>query len=334
MFFRRTSVNSRKPLAGPTGNRPASFRPALEGLEDRCLLSSTTYSDTLLAWGTGAGTTGRNAFYYDTQGALAGKLPGSFSSHIQYNGILGRGASAITGGTLAVRVAGWGAAAGTLQGRVAGGSIQWNAPGWGAPVTIYYAITGGTGAYAHETGTATFRGTMDRASQVLSGAWTVTLVNPSFHPPQAPPPRTPPPSWATNYTDTLQATGTGAGSAGNNTFYFDTRGTLAGKLPGTFSTRVFYTGILGNSTNAITGGTWSANITGSAGTAGTLQGRVAGGSVRWSSSGRAGAVTTTFTVTGGTGPYAGETGTGVFQGTMDWDTQALTGTLTLTLKRA
>jgi hypothetical protein len=118
--------------------------------------------------------------------------------------------------------------------------------------------------------------------------------------------------------------------SGSNAFYYDTRGTLAGRLPGTFSTRVYYTGALGSAVNPITGGTWSANLTGAAG---TLQGRVAGGSIRWTSAGHSGAVSVTFTVTGGTGAYAGETGTGTFQGTMDWATQALSGTLTVNLKR-
>ncbi len=332
-FFRRTNKNARKPLAGTTGRRPAPYRPAMENLEDRCVPSAAHYSDTLQAWGTGAGTAGRNAFYYDMQGALAGNLPGSFSAHILYNGIIGHGTNPIAGGTLAIKVPGSSAAAGTLQGRLAGGSIRWNTSGRGVATTITFTITGGTGAYAHNTGVATFRGTMDRADQTLFGTLSVVLTHPASG--GATPSASRSPSSGSgstgshSYTDTLRATGTGAGIAGGNTFYYDTRGTLAGSLPGTFSTRVYYTGILGNGTNAITGGSWSANLTGPAG---TLQGRVAGGSVRWNSTGQSAAVNVSFVVTGGTGAYAGDTGTGSFQGTMDGNTEALTGTLTVAMK--
>ncbi len=334
MFFcRRTNKHARKPLAGTTTRRPTPCRPGLENLEDRCVPSAAHYTDTLQAWGTGAGLAGTNTRYYDMQGALAGNLPGSFSAHILYNGILGRGTSPVAGGTLAVKVPGSWATAGTLQGRLAGGSIQWNTWGRGAATTITFTITGGTGAYAHDTGVATFHGTMDKADQTLSGTLSVVLTHPA-------PGGSTPSTWRApspgsgasgfhTYTDTLHATGTGAGIAGNNTFYYDTRGTLTGSLPGTFNTRVFYTGILGKGTNAITSGNWSANLTGPAG---TLEGRVAGGSIRWNSTGQSAAVNVSFAVTGGTGAYAGDTGTGSFQGTMDGITEALSGTLTVSLK--
>lgn len=327
MFFRRKSALVRKSPAGTPGRRPTSFRPAVEGLEDRCVPTTTSYSDTLQAWGTGAGVVNSTTLYYDMRGSLAGNLPGSVTSHILYNGVLGRGTDTITGGTLSASVTG--SAAGTLTGRLAGGSIVWSTTSTKGTATITITITGGTGAYAGDTGTATFRGTMDRTTQALSGTLTLALTRPTSTPP---PPVT---STSTStVTETLHATGTGAGIAGSNTFFLDTRGTLSGALVGTYSGRIYYTGALGRGTNTITSsGTWSANITGSSSTAGTLQGRITGGSIRWNTTGQSAGVTITYTITGGSGHYSGYTGTAVFQGTMDWTTQALAGTLTLTLKR-
>jgi hypothetical protein len=330
MFFRQKSDKTRKAGAGSPGGRPASFRPAVEALEGRDV-PSTYYTDTLTAWGTGAGVAGTNTFYDNMQGTLKGALPGLLSAHVLYTGALGRGTDTITGGTLSDSVSGWGVSAGTLQGRLTGGGIQWSTSSNYGTVSITVSITGGTGAYAGDTGTATFRGTMNRTTQVLSGSLYLSLARPVSPPPPTRPP-TPPPSGSTTYSETLNATGKGAGILGSNTFFLDVQGTLAGRLTSTFTARIDYTGVLGNGTNAIAGGTWSASVSGTAGTAGTLQGRITGGSVRWSSAGHPGAVTLTFSVTGGTGAYAGRTGTATFVGTMDWYSEALSGTLTLTLK--
>jgi hypothetical protein len=325
MFFRRKDGNARKTVAGSPGRRPTSFRPAVEALEGRDVPSSSSYADTLTAWGTGAGLAGTNAYYYDMQGALAGALPGSLSTRILYGGVLGRGTDTITGGTLSAGVNGAGVPAGTLQGRLIGGSIQWGTTSGAVSITV--SITGGTGAYAGNTGTATLRGSMDRATQVLSGSLSLSLARPV-----TPPPPAPPPSGSTTFTETLNATGKGAGIVARNTFFLDVQGTLAGGLTSTVTARIDYTGVLGNGTNPIAGGTWSANVGGTTSTAATLQGRITGGSIRWGSAGQPGAVSLTFSVTGGTGAYAGRTGTATFQGAMDWYSQALSGTLSLTLK--
>jgi hypothetical protein len=151
-------------------------------------------------------------------------------------------------------------------------------------------------------------------------------------PPPPTPPPAPPPSGSATYAETLNATGKGAGIAGTNTFFLDVQGTLAGILTSGFTARIDYTSPLGRGINTVTGGTWSANVSGTTSTAGTLQGRITGGGIRWGSAGQPGAVTLTFSVTGGTGAYAGRTGTATFQGAMDWYSEALSGTLTLTLK--
>jgi hypothetical protein len=330
MFFRRNGGNARNTVACSPSRRPTSFRPAVEALEGRDVPSSTSYADTAVAWGTGAGIAGTNTFYDNMQGTLKGALPGSLSTHVLYSGALGRGTNTITGGTLSAGVSGWGVPAGTLQGRLTGGSIQWSTSSNYGTVSITISITGGTGAYAGDTGWVTLRGTMDRTTQVLSCSLSLSLTR-TGSPPPAPPPA-PPPSGSTTYTETLNATGKGAGIAGSNTFFLDMQGTLAGRLTSAFAARLYYTSPLGNGTNPITGRTWSANIGGTTSTTGTLQGRISGGSIRWSSAGHPGAVTLTFSVTGGTGAYAGRTGTATFQGAMDWYSEALSGTLTLTLK--
>ncbi len=326
MFCRRKGNNARKPVAGSSSRRPTSFRPAVEALEGRELPSTAYYTDTLKAWGTGAGLAGTNTRYYDMKGSLAGSLPGSFSTQILYNGVLGLGTDTITGGTWSASITGTTSTAGALQGRLAGGSIAWSTSSSAGTATITFTITGGTGAYAGDTGTATFRGTMDRSTQVLSGYLSVAVTHPVTTPPS------PPPTGSTSYTETLNVTGKGAGVAGTNTFFLDEQGTLAGKLAATFSTRIYYTGALGSGTNTITSGTWSANVGGTTSTAGTLQGHITGGSIRWGSAGQPGAVSMTFTVTAGTGAYAGDTGTATFVGTMDWYSEAISGTLALTLK--
>ncbi len=328
MFFRRNQRSDRQPSGSPARRRPASYRPGLESLEDRCLPSGSSlgFTDTLSAAATGAGVAGANTFYYNMRGALAGQRPGAVSSHVLYNGVLGHGTNRIAGGAWSETVSGSRAVAGTLQGTLAGGSIVWSTSGKGGAVTITITITGGTGAYAGDTGTATLHGTIDRASQTLSGTLSVSLTHHS----SSPPPTQPPPP--TSSSETLNATGGGAGIAGSNTFFYDLHGSLTGKVAGAFAARVYYTGVLGSGTNTITGGNWSLAIPGAAGTSGSLQGRFAGGSIVWSADGRAGTVTVSFTITGGTGAYAGDTGTATFHGTMDWYSEAIAGTLTLSLK--
>jgi hypothetical protein len=294
-------------------------------LEDRCTPStgSLGFADWLSASGTGAGLAGGGNFYYDLRGSVAGQLPGTLSTHLIYSGALGRGTDRIVGGTWSLSASG---GRGTLQGSLAGGSIVWTTAGHPAAVSLTITIKSGTGAYVGDTGTATFRGTMNPVSQAISGSFSVTLTHTGWTPPPVqPPPPTP-------STETLNATGGGAGIAGSNTFFYDLQGTLAGKLAGAFTARVYYTGVLGRGTNPITGGNWSLTVPGTSSTAGTLQGRFAGGSVTWSANGQAGAVTVYFTVTGGTGAYAGTTGTATYHGTMDWYTEAIAGTLTLNLK--
>jgi hypothetical protein len=197
MSVRPNHSGDRRPPHGAASRRPAPFRPRLEALEDRCLLSaghrlhappsavalgrsaaaSVMYTDTLQAKQTGHGATG-STHYADLSGKLSGGLPGDWQAHVLYTQAANNGPDTIVGGTWSVTVRLTKGHTGAVQGKFTGGSVKFDSTGKSGKVSITFSVTGGSGIYARYTGSGTFQGTLDTSGKTVSGTMTFTLTAP------------------------------------------------------------------------------------------------------------------------------------------------------------
>lgn len=186
----------KKPSSSGASRRPTAFRPELEAMEGRCLLSAgvtpvlpglpglaaklgsspitITYTETLHAHEVAWGKIDNNIYYATFVGTATGPKAGSFTATLLYSGTPGQGTNTILGGFwvgLPAHTKAMPPVGGPWFGTIAGGTASWNHAGTKADVSATVSAQGG---FMLATAPGHLKGTFDDASGNFTGTLTFT----------------------------------------------------------------------------------------------------------------------------------------------------------------